>query len=165
MVNFLASGVGFQATQPPPSSSAPQGRQLFSVPSFVSTFVAPPLAIFCTSITVSSPLSMPSTDSTPISSLPSGPLLPPETQNLQTCLRLLWLRSWVRWRNLTKTSVCCWSVMIKSWTRTVKLPLSKLSKTDHERVDMEASPPALLDSNTTDKAAPRTGDAFLQELT
>lgn len=36
---------------------------------------------------------------------------------------------------------------------------------DHERVDMEASPPALLDSNTTDKAAPRTGEAFLQELT
>ena len=36
---------------------------------------------------------------------------------------------------------------------------------DHERADMEASPPALLDSNTTDKAAPRTDEAFLQELT
>ena len=36
---------------------------------------------------------------------------------------------------------------------------------DHERVNMEASPPALLDSNTTDKAAPRTDEAFLQELT
>lgn len=96
MVNSLASGVGFQAIQPPPSSSAPQGRQLFSVPSFVSTFVAPPPAISSISIMVSSPLSMPSSDSTPISSLPSGPLLPPETQNWQTCLRLLWLRSWVR---------------------------------------------------------------------
>ena len=109
---------------------------------------------------VSSPLSMPSSDSAPISSLPSGPLLPPETQNLQTCLRLLWLPSWVRWWNLTKTSVYCWLVTIKSRRRTVKLPLSKLSKSDHERVDMEASPPALLDSNTTDKAVPRTGDAF-----
>ena len=35
---------------------------------------------------------------------------------------------------------------------------------DHEGVDMEASLPAILDSKTTDKAAPRTGDAFLQEL-
>ena len=96
MVNVLASGVGFQATQPPPSSSEPQGRQLFSVPSFVSTFLAPPPAISCTSIMASSPLSMPFSDSAPISNLPSGPLLPPETQNLQTCLRLLWHRSWVR---------------------------------------------------------------------
>ena len=31
---------------------------------------------------------------------------------------------------------------------------------DHEGVDMEASLPAVLDSKTTDKAAPRTGDAF-----
>ena len=35
---------------------------------------------------------------------------------------------------------------------------------DHERVDMEASLSAVLDSKTTDKAATRTGDAFLQEL-
>ena len=35
-----------------------------------------------------------------------------------------------------------------------------VKESDHERVDMEASPPALLDSNTTDKAVPRTGDAF-----
>ena len=43
----------------------------------------------------------------------------------------------------------------------MKLPLSKQSKTDHEQVDMEASLSAILES---DKAAPRTGDAFLQEL-
>ena len=165
MVNFLASGFGFQATQPPASSSAPQGRQLFSVPSFVSTFVAPTPAISCASTMVSSPLPVPSSDSTPISSLPSGPLLPSQTQNLQTCLQLMWLCSWVRWRNLTKTSVCCWVVAIKSQRRTVKLPLSKMSDSDHERVDMEASLSAILDSNTTDKVAPRTGDAFLQELT
>ena len=79
MVNFLASGVGFQATEPPPLSSAPQGRQLFSVPSFVSTFVAPSLAISYTTIMKSSPLPVPSSDSAPISSLPSGPLLPPQT--------------------------------------------------------------------------------------
>lgn len=36
---------------------------------------------------------------------------------------------------------------------------------DHVRVDMEGSLSAILDSNTTDKAAPRTGDAFFQELT
>ena len=35
---------------------------------------------------------------------------------------------------------------------------------DHERVDMVASLSAILDSKATDKAAPRTGDAFLQEL-
>ena len=35
---------------------------------------------------------------------------------------------------------------------------------DHEEVDMEASLSAILDSKTTDKAAPRTGDTFLQEL-
>ena len=35
---------------------------------------------------------------------------------------------------------------------------------DHERVDMEASLSAILDSKTTDKAVPRTGDTFLQEL-
>ena len=34
----------------------------------------------------------------------------------------------------------------------------------HEGVDMEASLSAILDSKTTDKAAPRTGDAILQEL-
>ncbi|CAH3043887.1 unnamed protein product [Porites lobata] len=35
---------------------------------------------------------------------------------------------------------------------------------DHEGVDMEACLSAILDSKTTDKAAPRTGNAFLQEL-
>ena len=47
----------------------------------------------------------------------------------------------------------------------MKPPLSKQLKTvDHERVDMEASLSAIVDSKTTDKAALRTGDAFLQEL-
>ena len=31
--------------------------------------------------------------------------------------------------------------------------VESVKDSDHERVDMEASPPALLDSNTTDKAA------------
>ena len=35
---------------------------------------------------------------------------------------------------------------------------------DHERVDMEASLSDILESKTTEKAAPRTSDAFLQEL-
>ena len=35
---------------------------------------------------------------------------------------------------------------------------------DHERVDMVASSSAILDSKATDKAAPRVGDSFLQEL-
>ena len=39
-----------------------------------------------------------------------------------------------------------------------------IEDSDHERVDMEAGLSAILDSKTTNKAAPRTGDAFLQEL-
>ena len=35
---------------------------------------------------------------------------------------------------------------------------------DHEGVDMEACLSAILDSKTTDKATPRTGNTFLQEL-
>ena len=35
---------------------------------------------------------------------------------------------------------------------------------DHEGVDMEAILSAILDSKTTDRAAARTGDPFLQEL-
>ena len=40
-----------------------------------------------------------------------------------------------------------------------------IEDSDHEGVDMEACLSAILDSKTTDKAAPRTGNAFLQELT
>ena len=40
-----------------------------------------------------------------------------------------------------------------------------IEDSDHEGVDMEASLSAILDSKTTDKAALRAGDAFLQELT
>ena len=39
-----------------------------------------------------------------------------------------------------------------------------VENSDHGGVDMEACLSAILDSNTTDKAAPRTGNAFLQEL-
>ena len=43
--------------------------------------------------------------------------------------------------------------------------IEAVKDSDHEQVDMEASLSAILDSNTMDKAAPRTGNAFLQELT
>ena len=52
---------------------------------------------------------------------------------------------------------------IQSWSRTVKPPLPKQSKTLIMK-EWIACLSAILDSKTTDKAAPRTGDAFLQEL-
>ena len=75
MATFLASGGLFQEQQPIPLPSVSQGRPNFTVPSFVATFATPHSLILSTSITASTSVPVPFSDSFLVANLPSGPLL------------------------------------------------------------------------------------------